>query len=104
MKFLNLSAIMKSYNVCKKIFFKFLTEAENILPYYYSLIACVIFLWLAESYITSALSALNVWCVCDLNKTAFGWIVFLALSLYIGLSIWRYARRGLYVSHRYLCW
>lgn len=104
MKFLNLSAIKKSYNVCKKRFFKFLTQAENILPYYYSLIACVIFLWLAESYITSALGTLNAWCVCDLNKTAFGWIVFFSVSLYIGVSIWKYVRRGLYVSHRYLCW
>ena len=104
MKFLNLSAIKKSYNVCKKRFFKFLTQAENILPYYYSLIACVIFLWLAESYITSALGTLNAWCVCDLNKTAFGWLVFFSVSLYIGVSIWKYVRRGLYVSHRYLCW
>lgn len=81
MKFLNLSAIKKSYNVCKKRFFKFLTQAENILPYYYSFIGCVIFLWLAESYITSALGTLNAWCVCELNKTAFGWIVFFSVSL-----------------------
>lgn len=104
MEFLNLSAIKKSYNVCKKRFFKFLTQAENILPYYYSFIACVIFLWLAESYITSALGTLNAWCVCDLNKTAFGWIVFFSVSLYIGVSIWKYVKRGLYVSHQCLCW
>lgn len=68
MKFLNLSAMIKSYIAYKKFFLKFLTEAENILPYYYSLIACVIFLWLAESYITRALDTLNVWCVCDLPQ------------------------------------
>ena len=54
--------------------------------------------------LTSALGTLNAWCVCDLNKTAFGWIVFFSVSLYIGVSIWKYVRRGLYVSHRYLCW
>ena len=104
MKFLNLSKIKKSYNFFYKKFYKFLIEIGNILPYYYGLIASIIFLWLAESYTTSALDALNVWCICELNKTAFGWIVFFGVSSYIGVTIWRYVKRGLYVSHRYLCW
>lgn len=104
MKFLNLSKVKKTYNVCKKAFHKFLIETGYILPNYYGLIACVTFLWLAESYITSALDALNVWCICELNKTAFGWIVFFGVSLYMVVTIWRYVKRGLYVSHRYLCW
>lgn len=104
MKFLNLSKVKKTYNVCKKAFHKFLIETGYILPNYYGLIACMTFLWLAESYITNVLDALNAWCVCELNKTAFGWIVFFGVSLYMVVTIWRYVKRGLYVSHRYLCW
>ena len=85
-------------------FWKFVIGMQGVLPNYYSFIVCVMFLWLAESYVTSALVALNAWCICDLNKTAFGWIVFFGVSLYIAVTIWSYVKRGLYVSHRYLCW
>lgn len=76
----------------------------KILPYYYSLIASLMFLWIAESYITSALDSLNAWCICDLNKNAFGWTLFLCFSCYIGISIWKHVKKGLYVSHRYISW
>ena len=76
----------------------------KILPYYYSFIASLMFLWIAESYITSALDSLNAWCICDLNKNAFGWTLFLCFSYYIGISIWKHVKKGLYVSHRYIIW
>ena len=99
-----LSIIRKYYNACKQKFYKFLVEIRSILPYYYGLIASVVFLSLAESYITNVMDVLNAWCICELNRTAFGWIIFLGTSMYIGEVIWRCVKRGFYVSHRYLCW